>query len=80
MHLTVVKPAILKAIQRIEQRHVEKANGLSNGIDWEQANNHTLELTIKYIIVSQKALWFKQIWLYKNIISLKTGQITYMPN
>lgn len=40
--LTVVEPAILKAVQGVEQRHVEEANHLSNGIDGEEANNHTL--------------------------------------
>lgn len=42
-HLTVVEPAILKAVQGVEQRHVEEANHLSNGIDGEEADNHTLE-------------------------------------
>lgn len=41
--LTMVEPAILKAVQGIEQRHVEEANHLSNGIDGEETNNHTLE-------------------------------------
>lgn len=39
----MVEPAILKAIQGVEQRHVKEANHLSNGIDGEEANNHTLE-------------------------------------
>lgn len=39
----MVEPAILKAVQGVEQRHVEEANHLSNGIDGEKANNHTLE-------------------------------------
>lgn len=43
--LTIVKPAILKAIQGIEQRHVEKADHLANGINGKQANDHTLEMT-----------------------------------
>lgn len=38
----MVEPAILKAVQGVEQRHVEEANHLSNGIDGEEANNHTL--------------------------------------
>lgn len=42
-YLTMVEPAILKAVQRVEQGHVEEANHLSNGIDGKQANNHTLE-------------------------------------
>lgn len=43
MHLnTMVEPAILKAVQGVEQRHVEEAHHLSNGIDREEANNHTL--------------------------------------
>lgn len=42
-YLTVVKPAILKAVQRVEQRHVEEANHLPNGVDGEEANNHTLQ-------------------------------------
>lgn len=41
----MVEPAILKAVQGVEQRHVEKANHLSNGINGEEANNHTLEIT-----------------------------------
>lgn len=39
----MVEPAILKAVQGVEQRHVEEANHLSNGIDGEEANNHSLE-------------------------------------
>lgn len=39
----MVEPAILKAVQGVEQRHVEEANHLSNGIDGEETNNHTLE-------------------------------------
>ncbi len=39
----MVEPAILEAVQGVEQRHVEEANHLSNGIDGEEANNHTLE-------------------------------------
>jgi len=39
----VVEPAILKAVQGVEQRHVEEANHLSDGIDGEEANNHSLE-------------------------------------
>lgn len=43
MHLNaMVEPAILKAVQGVEQRHVEEANHLSNGIDGEEANNHSL--------------------------------------
>lgn len=38
----MVEPAILKAVQGVEQRHVEKANHLSNGINGEETNNHTL--------------------------------------
>lgn len=38
----MVEPAILKAVQGVEQRHVEEANHLPNGINGEQANNHTL--------------------------------------
>lgn len=43
--LTIVKPAILKAIQGIEQRHVEKADHLANGINGKQTHDHTLEMT-----------------------------------
>lgn len=39
----MVEPAILKAVQGVEQRHVEEANHLSNGIDGEETNDHTLE-------------------------------------
>ena len=39
----MVEPAILKAVQGVEQRHVEEAHHLSNGIDREEANNHTLQ-------------------------------------
>lgn len=39
----MVEPAILKAIQGVQQRHVKEANHLSNGINGEEANNHTLE-------------------------------------
>lgn len=39
----MVEPAILKAVQGVEQRHVKEANHLSNGIDGEEANDHTLE-------------------------------------
>lgn len=39
----MVEPAILKAVQGVEQRHVEEANHLPNGIDGEEANNHTLQ-------------------------------------
>lgn len=43
MHLNaIVEPAILKAVQGIEQRHVEEAHHLSNGVDGEEANDHTL--------------------------------------
>lgn len=41
-NLTMVEPAVLKAIQGVEQRHVEKTNHLSNCIDGEQAHNQTL--------------------------------------
>ena len=39
----MVEPAILKAVQGVEQRHVQEAHHLSNGIDGEEANDHTLE-------------------------------------
>lgn len=39
----MVEPAILKAVQGVEQRHVEEANHLSNSIDGEETNDHTLE-------------------------------------
>lgn len=42
-HLTVVEPAILKAVEGVEQRHVEEANHLSNGIDGKKTNYHTLK-------------------------------------
>lgn len=42
-YLTMVEPAILKAVQRVEQRHVEEADHLANGIDGEKANNHALK-------------------------------------
>ncbi len=41
----MVEPAILKAVQGVEQRHVQETNHLSNGIDGEETNNHTLEKT-----------------------------------
>lgn len=47
----MVEPAILKAVQGVEQRHVEEANHLSNGIDGEEANNHSLrpsEYTMRF--------------------------------
>lgn len=42
-NLTVVEPAILKTVQRVKQRHVEKTNHLPNGVDGEQADDHALE-------------------------------------
>lgn len=41
--LTVVEPAILKAVEGVEQRHVEEANHLSDGINGKKTNNHTLK-------------------------------------
>lgn len=52
----MVKPAILKAVQRVEQRHVEEANHLPNGVDGEEANNHTLQKTHNTIKVTIAAL------------------------
>lgn len=39
----MVEPAILKAVQRVQQRHVEEATHLPNDIDGEQADDHPLE-------------------------------------
>lgn len=39
---TMVEPAILKAVQRVQQRHVEEATHLPNDIDGEQADDHPL--------------------------------------
>lgn len=50
----MVEPAILKAVQGVEQRHVEEANHLPNGIDREQANNHTLENTTTQLYSSRR--------------------------
>jgi hypothetical protein len=38
----MVEPAILKAVEGVEQRHVKKADHLSNGIDGEETHKHTL--------------------------------------
>lgn len=38
----MVEPTILKAVEGVEQRHVKKADHLSNGVDREQADNHSL--------------------------------------
>lgn len=39
---TFVKPAVLEAVERVEQRHVEQADQLPNEVDGEQAHNHSL--------------------------------------
>lgn len=39
----MVKPAILKAVKGVEQRHVEEANHLPNRVNGEETNNHTLQ-------------------------------------
>ena len=39
---TVVEPAILEAVEGVEQGHVQQANHLSNGVDGEEADHHTL--------------------------------------
>lgn len=49
MCLTVVEPAILKAVEGVEQRHVEETDHLTNGIDGKQADNHSLEDKHSYI-------------------------------
>jgi len=40
---TVVEPAVLEAVQGVEQRHVEQADHPSDGVDGEEADHHTLE-------------------------------------
>ena len=49
MCLTVVEPAILEAVEGVEQRHVEEADHLTDGIDGEQADNHALRHQENYI-------------------------------
>lgn len=39
----MVEPAIFKAVQGVEQGHVQQADHLSDGVDGEEANDHTLE-------------------------------------
>lgn len=38
----MVKPAILKTIERVEQRHVQEADHLTNRINGEKTDNHSL--------------------------------------
>lgn len=54
----MVEPAILKAVQGVEQRHVEKANHLPNGIDGEQAYNHTLEKNTTILLKKETFVHF----------------------
>lgn len=43
MHFnSVIEPAILKAVEGVQERHVEQTDHLPNGIDGEETNNHTL--------------------------------------
>lgn len=39
----MVEPAIFKAVERVEQRHVQEADRLTDRIDGEQTHNHSLE-------------------------------------
>lgn len=41
--LTVVEPAIFKAIERVEQRHVQDAHHLTDRVDGEQTYYHSLK-------------------------------------
>lgn len=38
----MVEPAILKAVQGVQQGHVQEADHLSNSINGEETNNHSL--------------------------------------
>jgi len=40
--LTFVEPAVLEAVERVEQRHVEEADELADGVDGEEADDHPL--------------------------------------
>lgn len=45
--LTFVKPAVLEAVERVKQRHVEEADQLANDIDGEEAHYHPLGIKNK---------------------------------
>lgn len=43
MHFnSMIEPTILKAVEGVQQRHVKQTDHLSNGINREETNNHTL--------------------------------------
>lgn len=43
--LTVIKPAIFKAVKRVEQRHVQETDQLTNSVNGEETHNPSLKKT-----------------------------------